>query len=1056
MKQFYCLVLLVLLCGFTANAQMRVTGTVTGAEDGKPVAFASVIVKNTTTAATTGEDGTYTIAVPDGNAVLVFSFFGMQSREEAVGGRSIVNVALESDSFMLDETIIVAYGTAQKGTFTGAASVIKQDAIKDMPELSFQNALNGKVAGLQVTTSSGMAGAAPDIRIRGTGSMNAGNNPLYVVDGVPVSSGVSGQLSEAFAANMNNIMSTINPSDIESITVLKDAAASALYGSRAANGVILIQTKKGKQGKARVDFRASIALTPGFATDNWERASDQENVEMYYDMFWQRYVQAGTFDSSKYSSLEHYASTMALNQLNNRFNKHGYAFSASDNTINSLTISDYDDSGRAGKSFDWEDALFRTAVYQTYEASVSGGTENTTYYTSLGYTQENGRVRENSYERISGRLNLTQKIGKYVEIGSNVNFAKTRNVGFNDSRNTSTNMFMQHRNLLWGMYWPTDYKTGDPWLPRYGSYGYNYVYYNNEWNNYARTLRITAVESVTVKILPELKARTTLSYDNINTRDYLYYSPFHFSGQSVDGQVTNYNTNTAKVVSSTVLDFNKTFAEKHVVSALVGWEAEENRTDYVRSGGKYLGNSNLPSVSTAGVTDGAGYWWGNNILSFLSRAEYSYDSKYYLSGSYRRDGSSKLSPDTRWGDFWSVAGSWRISNEKFMENVTWLSNLRLRVSYGVNGTLPSSNYAYMSLIGYTSKYMEQPGGQLSSKPDPNLKWENNYTTNVALEFGLFNNRVTGTVEYFNRDSKNLIQNVPISMTTGVSPTLTNVGEINNKGLEIELWGNILTKGDFKWDMGITASLIKSEVTALYGGQDIVFSSDVDAYARRIYKVGESPMSFYGLEWAGVEQSTGKQMWYLNNDNVAGSFQHNGRAATYDYTKASEVIIGKADAKLFGGINTDFSWRNLSLGLNFIYKIGGDVYDGVSRDVTDDGYYWERIRSKDQYDNRWTPENTNSKYPQMLATDMEDVNQRSSRFIHGGSFIRLKNITLSYTLPKKIVEKVSMSNARIYFTGANLLTWSSFGLYDPETPVNGVKTWAMPIGKTYTFGVEISF
>jgi TonB-linked SusC/RagA family outer membrane protein len=1035
-----------LLCGFSANAQMRVTGTVTGAEDGKPVAFASVIVKNTSTAVTTGEDGTYSITVPDGDAVLVFSFFGMQSREEAVGGRGIIDVMLESDAFALDESIVVAYGTATKGTFTGAASVVKQDAIKDVPELSFQNALNGKVPGLQVTTSSGMAGAAPDIRIRGTGSMNAGNNPLYVVDGVPVASGTTGQLSDAFAANMNNVMGTINPADIESITVLKDAAASALYGSRAANGVILIQTKKGRRGKAKVDFRASIALTPSFATDNWERASDEENVEMYYRMFWDRYVNAG----ESYAS----ASSKAIAQLNNRFNKHGYAFSAPDDTVNSLTISDYDNSGRAGTYFDWEDALFRTAIYQTYEASVSGGSETTTYYTSIGYTQEDGRVKKNNYERITGRLNLTQKIGKYVEVGSNVNFAKTRNVGFNDSRNTSTNMFMQVRNLLWGMYWPTDYKTGEPWTERYGSYGQNHLYYNDEWSNSAKTLRISAIENVTVKILPELTARTTLSYDNINTRDYLYYSPFHFSGGSVRGLVTNYNTTTNKLVSSTVLDFNKAF-DRHTVAALVGWEAEKNRTDYIRAEGQNLGNSDLPSVSTAGLTEGAGYWWGNNMLSFLSRVEYNYDNKYYVSGSYRRDGSSRLGPDTRWGNFWSVAGSWRISNEAFMEDISWLSNLRLRASYGVNGTLPSSNYAYMSLIGYTSKYMEEPGGLVTTKPDPNLKWENNYTANVALEFGLFKNRVTGTIEFFNRDSKNLLQNVPISMVTGVSPTLTNVGEINNKGLEIELWGNILSRGDFKWNMGITASLIKSEVTDLYGGQDIIFSSDVDAFARRIYRVGESPMSFYGLEWAGVESATGTQVWYLNN-NETPDLMFNGKPATYDYTKASEIVIGKADPKIFGGINTDFSWKNLSLGLNFIYKIGGDVYDGVSRDVTDDGYYWERIRSKDQYENRWTESNKNAKYPQMLATDMEDVLQRSSRFIHDGSFIRLKNITLSYTLPKKIVEKVSMSNARVYFTGSNLLTWSSYGLYDPETPVNGVKTWAMPIGKTYTFGVEVSF
>lgn len=1038
------LIALSLLLANIGMAQTRVTGTVTSADDGSPVAYAVVQLKGVSgVGVNTDLEGKYALDNVPQNAVLIFSFIGFKTQEIPVDGRAVIDVQLVTDALALDEVIVVAYGTSTKGTFTGAVSVVKSDGIKDVPTLSFENAMSGKVAGLQITTLSGQAGSTSSIRVRGIGSMNATNEPLYVVDGVPV---ISGSLSNMGIYTTNNVMSTINPNDIETITVLKDAAASALYGSRAANGVIVITTKKGKQGRPTVSFKSSVGITPSFATDNYEVASTEDQVKLYYENFWN----AGVYYEG---DTPEQASTTALNQLNNRFNKHGYTFSAPDNTVNSLTIG----GTRAGSYFDWEEVLFRTAVYQTYDLSVSGGTETSSYYTSLSYTDEKGRSVINDFDRITGRVNFTQKVGKVAELETNINITQSDKSGFNDTRATGNNYFMQHRNLLWGLYWPTSYLTGAPWTARFGSYAYNPVYYNNEWENSTRTLRISASEAVTIKIMPGLNLKSILSYDNAQAFDHLYYSALHFSGSGTNGSVTENSTNITKLVSSTTLNFNREILPKHNLGLLIGWEAEENKSDYQRASGTNLPTGALHTVATAGKLDASAYYWGNTMLSMLSRAEYNYDNIYYVSASFRSDGSSRLGTNSRWGNFWSVAGSWRIDRESFMDNVPFVSSLKLRASYGINGTLPTSNYGWRSLTSYTSKYMELPGGGVSTIADENLSWETSYNSNIAIEFGLFDQKLGGSIEYFNRDSKDLLQDVPISLVTGFSSTLKNVGEINNHGFELELFGEIMKKNDFIWTASLTASHVKSTVTKLYGGQDIIWYDPTggDARGKFIYREGESTLALYGLEWAGVERETGKNLWYLNNEE-APDLTVNGRPATYDYTLADEVIIGDIHPFLFGGFNTDLEWKGVSLALNFTYRVGGYSYDAAGKDVNDDGYYWERIMSQDTYDNRWTPENKDALYPMRIAIDLEDVNQRSSRHMHKGDYTRLKSITLGYTLPSDLTNKVSISRARIYFNGANLFTLAAYKVYDPEVNEYGTRGWELPIGKTYTFGIEASF
>ncbi len=1045
------LVCFVMSIGFARAQTSTIAGRVISAEDNQPVVGATVLVKGTSLGSVTDVEGRFSIAnVPNTARTLQISYVGMQTTEVTIAPN--VTIALQTDSEMLDEVMVVAYGTARRSSFTGSASVVRADAIKDLPTTSFENALNGKIAGVQITTSTGQAGSAPNIRIRGNGSMNASNEPLYVIDGVPVVSGSVGQMGD-YTYTTNNVMNSLNPEDIESISVLKDAAASSLYGSRAANGVILITTKKGKEGKPVVSLKSSVGFTPGWATDNYEPAGTQEQVNMLYMVF-------HDYRTSNGRTIEE-ANTYALSQLNRRFNKHGYSFATSGAGLyENVNITEYDDSGRGGTFFDWENAYFRTAVYQTHDLSVSGATPTTNYYTSLSYTKDEGRLRKNNFDRVSGRVNLTQKVGSFFEIGTNVSLSRTTNEGFNDTRNTGSNYFMQTRNLLWRLYWPTDYKTDEPLKTRYGSYAYNGIYYDEQWENKSANNRLSATQTAVLHILPQLNVRSIFSYDNTTVKDHIYFSANHFSGAATNGAVHEMRTVYEKMVSSTTANYNETF-EDHSVGTLIGFEAEKNTTDFVRATGNNLPTSTLHTVATAGTQTSSAYSWGNSMVSVLSKIDYNYAQRYYASTSFRRDGSSRLDPEHRWGNFWSVAGSWRIAGEKFMQDNPVISDLRIRASYGVNGTLPASNYGYMSLMGFTAKYMNNPGGTLNTVGNNDLSWETSYTNNIGLDFGLFSQRLRGTVEYFNRDSKDLLQDVPISTVTGFSSALKNIGQINNKGIEIELSGDILNnKNGWNWFAGINAAFIKSKVTKLYNGADIIWYDPTgsDSRAQYIYREGESTLALYGYEWAGVDKTNGRSVYYVNdeNDPAAGDFQHNGRGATYDYRQANYVILGDVMPKVSGGFNTNVSYKEITLGLNFIYKIGGKLYDGAYKDVADDGYYWERIRAKSYYENMWTESNPDGTQPRLDGNDLTDAMQYSSRHMHDASFVRLKNISLSYSLPKPYLIKTFVNDARIFFNASNIWTASKYKEADPEVNEYGTRGWETPIGKTFVFGIDLKF
>lgn len=1046
--------------------QMTVAGKIVD-NQGNPVSNVTIAVKGTSVATSSNTNGLFTINASQ-NAVLTVSAIGFQSQEINLAGRKTLNITLQSDETALDEVMVVAYGTVKKSSFTGSATTVGADDIKDVPVTSFEDALRGKVAGMQITSTSGQAGSTSAIRIRGIGSMNASNEPLYVIDGVPVVSGQVSQMS-GYTYNTNNVMSTLNPNDIESLTVLKDAAAASLYGSRAANGVVIITTKKGKTGAPKIAFKSSLALSPEWATGNYEAADPQDQINLLYSLLYDSRIAAGRTPEQ--------ANEQTLMRLNSRnwspggsygnpstsygFGMHGYEFStAGTSMFENVIIKGKTDGieNRDGKFFDWNDVLFRTGKFNVNDISISGATENTNYFSSIGYTSDKGRVVINDYERFNGRVNLNQKIGSLLEFGANVSISKTDLSGINDTRNTSTSYLFQSRNLLWPFYWPTDYKTGNQITARYNSYAQNAVYYNNEWENNSGTRRISAAPSLLLKILPELNIKTIFSYDETMSKDHLYYSANHYTGASDKGIVHDMVTNYQKLVSSTTANYNKSF-NNHNLGLLVGYEAEKNNTDFIRATGRDLPNSTLHTVATAGKLESQSYNWGNTMMSVLSRVEYNFSEKYFASASFRRDGSSKLGPDVRWGNFWSVGGAWNIDKEAFIANIPEINTLRLRASHGLNGTLPGDNFAWRALVSYGNKYMEQAGGGLGNSPNPDLTWETNHNTTVGLEFGLFNNKLFGTVEYYNRNTKDLLQSVPQSTVTGFSSTVKNIGQINNKGLEVTIGSDIIDKGDWKWTLSVNGATASSKVVKLHEGADIIWNDPTggDARTRYVYREGESTLAFYGLEWAGTDPTNGKNVWYMNDpENPAGDFEFNGRGATYTYTKAQRTIIGNGIPKLFGGINSTVDYKNISLGLNFNYRIGGQLYDAADKDVADDGYYWERIHSQIFADETWSPDNTSGSLPMVSGRDLEDVNQVSSRHLYNANFLRLKNVSLAYTIPNHLLNSLKVSNARIFFNGSNLLTFSKYKNADPEVNQYSTRGWETPLSKTYTFGIDFSF
>lgn len=754
--QKYRFLLLMLLGIFIQhiNAQTRVvSGFVTSAEDGEPLIGATVSVKGDEThGVVTDINGKYVLQIDGNDKVLVVAYLGMKTLELRVPKRNVINVELKPDAMKLDEVVVTGYGNFSKSSFTGSANTLKADMMKDIPVMSVEQKLQGMTTGVNITSSSGQPGANQSIRIRGMGSFNASSEPLFVIDGVPVTSG-SLSTGGADAAYMNNsktnIMSTLNPADIENITVIKDAAAASLYGSRAANGVILITTKKGKTGRTKVQFNAAGGFSNS-AVNYRPTLNGDQRYELLYEGLYNSAVDNGMENPDEYASQEIGA----------------YAYKPS-----------------VGYT-DWKKELLRTAVHQNYEASVSGGNERTTFFASLGYNSQEGLAKNSSLDRYSARLNMTQKVGDIAEVGGNFMFSQL-NQEMNEERTSAINP-----------YYCIAVTMNPSMVVRDENGEYTGAYPGTSLNplrdiltdyNRTRMTRMFSTGYAQIEPVKGLKFKETLSYDYNIQKDSRYYNPLSAAGpksgnvaQSAKGFIEY-----GKLLSSTTVNYANTFAYKHHLDVLAGYEVESYAFD--KASGE---RSNMPSDQLFEPDNGAvlmsfiSSTQDYRLISYLSRLNYDFDDRYYIAGSYRRDGSSRLSPENRWGNFWSVSGMWHISNEKFMKPIKHvLNDLKIRASYGVNGNQPTSLYGYMGLYSFGQSYMGQTGSYESSLPNNDLSWEKNYNLNLGLDLG-FINRIFVSLEYYNRDTKDLLYSLPVSATTGFTTYLGNIGQLNNSLAEL--------------------------------------------------------------------------------------------------------------------------------------------------------------------------------------------------------------------------------------------------------------------------------
>jgi TonB-linked SusC/RagA family outer membrane protein len=927
----------------------------------------------------------------------VFSYLGFTSQTVSIGNNTTVNVSLQTDASELSEVVVVGYGTQLRANVTTSIVGVQAKELQDQPVASVASALQGRMAGVQVTSGSGRPGAPISVNIRGRASINAGNNPLYVVDGVILPSNNSATPSTAGAGI--SAFANINPEDIESIDVLKDAAAAAIYGSRGSNGVVLITTKGGGKGdKSRIN----LSTYTGF--QSLTKTRELLGASEYRSMYNEALVNAGL--ARKFTDSEVQNPTNDVNWIDQV---------VSDNSrIENIQLS-----------------------------VASGGTEKTQFYSSLNYFKQDGALIKGGFERYAIRTNVTHDINNYLRLGSNLSISKT-------VRNET----------------PTDNSIYSPFpravvaRPDQGIYNADGTYAVNDFNNpvhmfetdnFVKLSNIFNSTFLEAKILPTLKFRTALGVDYTYVDQRIFNPSTSFSGRGSNGSAVSGYVQTQNILTTQTLSFNDNFFEDRLnVDGTAVYEFQWNDRENNR-----VDASNFPSDLTPYITSAAKIDGGTASLtqfrleSMLARVNLAWEGKYLLGASIRRDGSSKIPTAGRYGIFPSVSAGWLVSEEDFFDPSSFVNYLKIRSSYGETGNQEGiGNYDSRRLIGGGYNYDDNPGFALNAIGSPNLKWETTKQFDIGLEFAVLNNRIDFSADYYQKNTSDLLLRRPIPSTTGFTSILENIGSLKGSGFDFQVNSRNLT-GDFKWSTSLNVSTYKNEITELYENQPVA-GSFVTMTA-----VGQPLGAFYLIKSLGVDPATG-DMLFDNIDNKS-------------ITKDNRQFVGSPLPKLYGGFTNNFSYEGFDLGIFFQYSYGNKLYNMSAEGVG--GY--ESLGGnasasapatnvfKNVYDNRWTPENTNAEFPRAVAGAKGIANnQRSSRYLEDGSYLRLKNITLGYTLPKTVTSKVGINNARLYVTGYNVLTFTKYSGFDPEVSTEntvsnfGVDQGSIPQFKTYTVGINI--
>ena len=989
------------------SRKKRVTGVVKDVM-GEPLIGANVVEKGrSTNGVITDFNGKFTLEV-DESASLVVSYIGYLAQDIPTKGKGDFHIILKEDTNTLDEVVVTGYGDFKKATYTGSASVLTTEKLEALPVVSVGQMIESNIPGISVVAgTSSQPGAKTTLRVRGVASMNASTEPLYVLDGVPIPSYDLSNFTSMSEAGGMGFIETLNPADIESITVLKDAASASLYGAKGANGVVLITTKKGKEGKLRVNMAAKYGITD-FAYTYRPLMGGEERRKLIHEGLVNFQLDKGVSEQEA----QQYADAN-IDQYAKRLPQ-GYS--------------------------DWESALFKTGYQQDYNLSASAGNQNSSFIGSLGYTKQTGVSLNSEMERFTGRVDASNKYKK-VEFGMNASFSWTKNVHLPEGKFYGSAIYASKVNLT-------------PSTPIYnedGTYasgyrennGYNPILEAEVNDYYARTVRAMGTAKIAYNVWDNLKVSSVFTVDYSLTKDFFFQSPDGRDGATYQGRGRMQMTDRIRYTSQNNLTYSKTFG-KHSVSAVTAFEVMKYDYEDLYAAKKTYGQDiNTSLGNAADPIDADQKLQEDALMSYVASVNYSYDDKYYASFSFRRDGSSRLSPDTRWGNFWSSSASWRLSQERFMQPLkSVLSDLKLRASYGVNGNLPSSYYGYQSTYTTGAFYSGKPSPWESTLGNEELTWEKNYALNLGLDIGLFS-RVNVSLDWYTRTTKDLLMSKQLNSISGFSSLLTNVGQMRNTGVELEVRSNNIKTKDFSWTTAFNLSHNKNKILKL---ADLPWFVD----GRYVRKEGYPFNTIYLREYAGVDPETGSALYYDNQQDENGNYTKN---KVTDPGQASPIPLKDITPTISGGFMNTFNYKFIDLSFNLSYSFGGYSYDNASYILQDDGYSVISNKSTEQR-RRWQKPGDITDVPRFVYGNKKGGNYNSSRAIHSTDHIRLKSLILGLNAPKAWLQKLGIGNARIYFSGTNLLTWAAYDQYDPE--MSGVVGFYTPPLKTYAFGLELKF
>lgn len=1030
-------VLFVINKGYSQSPTLN--GRVHDAETNEALVGVNVIIKGSNHGISTNSNGKFSLSAAP-NTTLLISYLGYESKEVKASLKHM-DIKLTPSSSALNDVLVVAYGTTNKSSYTGSASTVNQKELDKQQSSSVSRSLQGLVPGLQSVASAGQPGSNAEIRLRGIGSINASSNPLYVVDGAPYSGDIN----------------SINAADIASITVLKDASASALYGSRGANGVIIITTKQGSLDSApEVTINANSGISSR-ATNDYSTL----NTQQYFELQWEALRNTQVDQGKTYDQAAQYASEEVVNTL--KVNPFGSGYP------NPIGLDGKLVPGAAALWNDsWTESMTRNGIRNQLDFGINGGGNESKYYVSAGYLKDQGFIIGSEFTRFNARINYNSKIMEWLETSFHVAASSTDQDAPPQSDSSTGNYANIGRLIsnLYPLYERND--DGTYQLDENGNQIYDFGNYRPSsastginllgqasLNKYKSKKELISFRGTTaINLLKGLKLKSSINADYTNSLNHTYINPEFGSGISSKGSVDKGAFRDLGYTYNNLLDYSINFSEQHNLNILGGQEVYILNTSTLAGSRSNFGFSGKEEPAAASlITAFSGISDNYKLASFLGKIDYDYNKKYFFSASFRRDGSSRFSPESRWGNFWSLGASWNIKHEPFLAQVHWINNLSLRSSYGAQGNDNlGSYYAYQDLYSIYNSLGE--AGLITSRlPTPGLKWETNLNFNTGIDFTVLNNRLSGTFEVYQRSSKDLLFSRPLAPSLGFTAIDDNIGSLKNTGFEGELNGIVVNTQDFRWNIGLNFGHYKNEITEL--PQKEIISGNVGQLgSTKKLMVGSSVYDFYIREWAGVDPENGNPLWYKNTHSSSNPDKMNERTTTSIYADADQYFQGSSLPDVYGGLSNTITFKDFELSALLSYSIGGKILDLDKVMLSHNGENFGRTWSSEIL-NRWTPEHTATDVPR-LATVASNWNSVSTRFLYSASYARLRNVNLAYALPKQLSNRLKTKTIRVYTRAENLFTLFGPEGLDPEQAMDGVTFYRYPTQKTFTFGLEVTF